>query len=236
MAQLTELLRVLQPLDGRDEQTLYNSARKLREEGLLPKGKRGSGAPELSFEDAANVLLGVVGSTRSVDAADRCRLLGGLKNIQMDWTSESFEPARLLRDSLTDLLSNLPQNFNLIANAISSAEKIKGKSKVRQRLCDCVLNRGPVALNLLLRGRSARLEVITSSGAILVFADYVSDPNETLHKEAFDRRAKDREVVVQFGLMTLVATHYAVGSEIARKDMDHMLGMSTLELLQGKAR
>ncbi|MGR3478026.1 MAG: hypothetical protein ACU0EX_10870 [Sulfitobacter sp.] len=67
MATLPKMLELIQPFDGRDEGTLLQFGRVLREAGYIPAGKRGKGAPDLGLEHAANLLLGTYGAASPKD-------------------------------------------------------------------------------------------------------------------------------------------------------------------------
>lgn len=57
MAKLPALVTALSKCDERERTTLDHYARVIREAGLIPTTKRGSGAAEMTFREAANLLI-----------------------------------------------------------------------------------------------------------------------------------------------------------------------------------
>ncbi len=231
MAQLTDLLRALQPLDGRDKQTLYNSARKLRNTGYLPKGKRGAGAPEMGFLEAAIVLLGVIGSTKAVDLPERLVLLMDLKCSESEWMSDDPTKGTNLLQALVALLSNLPTQLLEIGKLLVARNPDSDDDEddiTRTQLRDCVEGRGPIDLRVMLRNRSARIELISSSG-VLRHVDYVSNPYSDVAYLAYLDRPLDREVIIQFGLPMLFQAYMCVAEDEDRELMAALVGYSKAE-------
>lgn len=58
MAKLPALVAALTECDDRDRATLDWVARAIREAGCIPTGKRGAGAADMTFREAANLLIG----------------------------------------------------------------------------------------------------------------------------------------------------------------------------------
>ena len=62
MATLPKMIEALSKLDNRPKPAVQQFGRAIREAGHIPKGKRGAGAPELTANDIASLLLGTYGS------------------------------------------------------------------------------------------------------------------------------------------------------------------------------
>lgn len=77
MAKLPAIIELIARHDPRSVATVTNYARVLRDDGLLPKGKRGRGAPDLDAIEVAHLVLGLAGASDAVDAPGAARLLSG---------------------------------------------------------------------------------------------------------------------------------------------------------------
>lgn len=75
MARLPAVIEVIARHDSRGAKTIENYARVIREAGLLPRGKRGVGAPHMTAEDAANLLMGLCGTSEAAKAPEAVKLL-----------------------------------------------------------------------------------------------------------------------------------------------------------------
>lgn len=121
MARLPAVIEVIARHDSRGAKTIENYARVIREAGLLPRGKRGVGAPHLTAEDAANLLMGLCGTSEAAKAPEAIRLLSSARLAETG-TTYGFE----VRPS-SDLLSKWSiagsaQTFGEIITALIDGE------------------------------------------------------------------------------------------------------------------
>jgi len=121
MARLPAVIEVIARHDSRGAKTIENYARVIREAGLLPRGKRGVGAPHLTAEDAANLLMGLCGTSEAAKAPEAIKLLSSARLAETG-TTYGFE----VRPS-SDLLSkwsivDSAQTFGEIITALIDGE------------------------------------------------------------------------------------------------------------------
>lgn len=79
MARLPAIIDLIAKHDTRSVATINNYARVLREAGVLPKGKRGRGAPDLHPLEVADLVLGLAGASDAVDAPHAVAVLKNMK-------------------------------------------------------------------------------------------------------------------------------------------------------------
>lgn len=89
MATLPQTISALESVAGRDHATLTQYGRIIREAGLLPRGKRGGGAPQMTPENIAMLMLGVYFSDAPKDAALTAERLRSYKVANVE-SSESY--------------------------------------------------------------------------------------------------------------------------------------------------
>lgn len=78
MAKLPALLDLLASFPGVDRKSVELKSRVLREDGLLSRGKRGSGAPDVTSMDAATIVLAHMAESGASCAPDAVRAYRGL--------------------------------------------------------------------------------------------------------------------------------------------------------------
>lgn len=79
MASFPQLISAFAEEDGRDVAALTQFGRELRENGLLPRGKRGHGSPQMEAKDAAMMLCGITPSCGPKDAVATAMRIGSLR-------------------------------------------------------------------------------------------------------------------------------------------------------------
>ncbi|NDV53925.1 hypothetical protein [Salipiger sp. PrR003] len=79
MAKLPAIIDLISKHDTRSVATISNYARVLRDHGLLPKGKRGRGAPDIHPLEVADLVLGLAGAFDAVNAPHATRVLRAAK-------------------------------------------------------------------------------------------------------------------------------------------------------------
>ncbi|MDH2327836.1 hypothetical protein QCN27_13275 [Cereibacter sp. SYSU M97828] len=79
MAKLPAIIDLIVKHDTKSVATISNYARVLRDAGILPKGKRGRGAPDLHPTEIADLVMGVAGAGDAVDAPHAVEMLRGAK-------------------------------------------------------------------------------------------------------------------------------------------------------------
>jgi hypothetical protein len=87
-----------------NQQTLDRIGGSLRKKGMVSVGGRGPNAPQITPEDAKNIILGLLGSDNASKAADAVKKLSNLK---------SPETGRRAGDAITLLFTNPDYRFNL---------------------------------------------------------------------------------------------------------------------------
>ena len=101
MASIGEFTRRFAKITGLPEGSVVKFSRELRDGGLLTTGARGVNAPEMTFLDAARMLVAVLATDRPSRAAKVVRDFGSLKTWTVIPNSKHSEFA-LVRCGLTD--------------------------------------------------------------------------------------------------------------------------------------
>jgi hypothetical protein len=127
MACLPQRLDALTAADGRrDRATLNNIARAIREDGLLPRGTTGRGAPRMNTRNAADLLIAVVLPVPRGEAADAARQFGTLRRRPhgmdrlSDWRLQLAEAPTFV-EALTVLIEQAPAIGDTVVQWIDDA-------------------------------------------------------------------------------------------------------------------
>lgn len=79
MARLPALVKAIAAHDDRPETLIGHFARVLRNEGLIVSDRTGLGAPEMTYEDAATLLMATLGTSAPAGGPAAVRRMRGLK-------------------------------------------------------------------------------------------------------------------------------------------------------------
>lgn len=234
MATLPQLIAALQKHDGRDLGTITQFGRMIREAGYLPGGKRGAGAPKMTFGDAAVLILGLYGSSSPAAAPGYIAKMRTLAPDEHVDTAHEIPPltciegAENLLDALAILIEVTP---GLVVHALTVARQAASDGMVqrseqgRTEVTQAQIERaGNAYMAMVLRGEYLRFEVVLQRdlASMRILTDnpkkivwerrFVLDTellNSDYYTDALSRPA-DRRTVVTFGLPTLMAAWVAV--------------------------
>lgn len=138
MARLPALIDLIASFRGGERKNLELQARFLREAGLLSRGKRGSGAPPVTAEDAAVLLLAHLATTSATSAPDIVQRYSKLSNYLYEdpeyeryWPKYSranlmFWPiysARTSLDALKTMIIAADRCWNFCSDALEPLEQ-----------------------------------------------------------------------------------------------------------------
>lgn len=114
MATLPQTISALEAVAGRDRATLVQYGRVIREDNLLPRGKPGGGAPQMTAENLAMLMFGIYFADAPKDAASTARRLGDYRRASAD-TRDDLPPVfhriaacSTLREALTVTIAGVP--------------------------------------------------------------------------------------------------------------------------------
>lgn len=219
MARLPQLISTLALVDGRRVGTIEHGSRVLREEGLLVSGKRGVGAPEMDFADAANLLIAVNAADTLVDAPEATRLMRSLRpvgevNDQEFYPLPDIERQENFGDALGWVIMCAPYIVDLIDRFIDEryGPHYSDKHRVALRR-QARLGMGPVAFKIELARTFARLAIewVDAYPEVRWQRRYYL-PSDMLSNvpRAFQG---DRKVRVEIGLPTIIALHECISGK-----------------------
>jgi hypothetical protein len=210
MATLPKMLELIQPVDGRDEGTLLQFGRVLREAGYIPAGKRGKGAPNMGLEHAANLLLGTYGAASPKDGPKAVANLRTLEAYEFD--GDFHEECEVLRDimekatfgeALEDLIIGVPELETSIVRIIdpdcnlSEEEEANCRSLAR-------LGMGPANVKVKMYPNWAEI-AIDQFGHIRWSARYWVNTDRLVAGYYNEAAKADRKSVTEFSICTLAA-------------------------------
>lgn len=138
MARLPALIDLIASFRSGERKNLELQARVLREAGMLSRGKRGSGAPPVTFEDAAILLLAHLATTSATSAPDIVQRYSRLNNClyddpEYDWYQPRYNRANLMfwpiysartsLDALKTMIITADRCWNFCRNAPEPLEE-----------------------------------------------------------------------------------------------------------------
>ena len=126
MATPKELVHAVARTSGVSEATVIVHDRNLLMAGLRTEGQRGRGKSEVTFRDAAHLLMAVAASRNVKDSAEVALTYGKLvadRNIEIKHTVDNGQDTESLADALTYLLEELPR-------LLDSGIRLPGRSVV----------------------------------------------------------------------------------------------------------
>lgn len=216
MATLPKMIQAFQPLDGRDIATLTQHGRVLREAGLIPAGKRGVGAPQMTSKLAAILLLGIFGSATPKDGPVAVDRMGDLKHHftegPMADTFERFTGRQRLGDTLATLIERAPEFLSLFSKIIEhdrdwteeQIDLIRSQTARGGGLIDTEIKIGAVSANIK-----------ANWGDVLLFnAIYMVDSERFMAGEYSSVQNVERKVTISFTFRTIAALHEAVTGDV----------------------
>lgn len=221
MAKLPALIAKLAPLDGRSMETLAHVARVIRERGLMTTTKRGVGAAEMTVRDATNLLIALNGAHVPKDAPDAVEHY------------RSFS-----RTGLCEPLPGFPESMYRAFNASTFGDALEKLIEVAPLLVETVRKlHNQVHMSrsedyddsdgrdflLALRSADCGVEVSfqkTHATIALYDKDEFDDRrnyivalfvlNRNHSRSSYQQQWADREVIVNIGLLTLMAVWFAL--------------------------
>jgi len=144
MARLPALIDDLAAHDVRGRSTVEVAARMIREAGLIRTTKRGRGGEDVTWSDAAALLIGICASEVPRDAPDAVRRFSGLVPVtDDDPVLEAGLPsvlanvmaARTFRDAVAGLIKDAEDLLGLARSSASAhALRVRGASPDRRGL------------------------------------------------------------------------------------------------------
>lgn len=208
MATLPKMLELIQPFDGRDEGTLLQFGRVLREAGYIPAGKRGKGAPDLGLEHAVNLLLGTYGAASPKDGPKAVANLRSLESYK--FAGNFHEGCEVLRDimekktfgeALEELIIGVPEVLTSIVRFMDPDCELSEEDEKTWRL-RAARGMGPADVKVRLYPAFAKILIMQAHRPLweaeyTVNGDRLAEYNDALNA--------DRKTIIEFSLRTLAA-------------------------------
>ncbi|SIT75311.1 hypothetical protein [Pontibaca methylaminivorans] len=208
MATLPKMLELIQPFDGRDDGTLLQFGRVLREAGYIPAGKRGRGAPDLGLEHAANLLLGTYGAASPKDGP---KAVANLRTLQAFVFEGNFhEGCEVLRDimeketfgeALEELILGVPEILTSIVRIMDPNCQLSDEDECswRERISQGM---GPADVKVRLYPTFASIAIMQAQRPLWEAQYIVNDDRIDEYKDAMNA---DRKSITEFSIRTLAA-------------------------------
>ncbi len=220
MAKLPALVSALAECDDRDRSTLDHIARVIREAGLIPTTKRGSGASDMTVREAANLLIGASTAEHPKSAAMVVPLYRSLIGQNLSPNDEQrgvfarISEARTFGDALETLIEGAPE---VLASSFQYVDDAYGGNHTAEqlRLLKAMVLRGDLAAVEVIFSRPtpyAEMRVVTRPAGqerLQYHWRFMVDADLFMQGFYTDRR-RDRTSTVTVGLRTLLALFAAV--------------------------
>lgn len=211
MATLPRVIRALQPYDGRDEATLTQHARLLREAGYIPGGKRGVGAPQMTNHHSAVLLLGIFASPTPKDSVSTVEALGILRHHFTEGPlTAKFEwlQGRDFLHALTLIIERATKITDLLAETMETGRTWTDDQIVRLR---STAAEGGGLIDFKFEIGAAAATIRASWGPVeLLKVIYMVDSERFMAGEYNSRMNVDRKVTTEFSLRTIVGLHNVI--------------------------
>lgn len=216
MATLPKMIQVFQPLDGRDIATLTQHGRVLREAGLIPAGKRGVGAPQMTAQHAAILLLGIFGSATPKDGPVAVDRMSDLKHHFTDGPMadmfESFTGRQRLGDTLATLIERAPEFLIYFFKII---EHDRDWTEEQIDLIRRQTERGGGLIGTEIKIGAVSAEIRANWGDQVLFnAIYMVDSDRYMAGDYNSIQNRERKVTVSFTFRTIAALYEAVAGDV----------------------
>lgn len=211
MATLPRIIHALQPYDGRDESTLTQHGRLLREAGFIPGGKRGVGAPHMTHRHAAVLLLGIFASPTPKDSVATIAALGSLRHhFTQGPLADNFNWLDGLEflEALALLIERAPE-ITILLGDIASADQEWTIEQIEVAHGQAAKGGGLIDFNIEIGATSATIKVSWGPHELLKVI-YMVDSDRFMAGEYNSRLNSDRKVTTTFSLRTIVALHNAI--------------------------
>lgn len=216
MATLPQMIDAIQKVDGRELSTLTQFGRVIREAGFIPGGKRGVGAPHMTFENAASLMMGIFACEAPKDAPraiatlrslkfERCE--GELKNEVLD----DVLAAANFGEAIEELIIGTPELITGIVGEFVGEAALEDE---KHRL-SVMTAKGLSPMSILVRlfPSHAIIEVRRYSDKTIWEAHFGVDC-DLLMQGFYNLPDSDRRVEVRFSQVSLMAVHMAAMSGI----------------------
>lgn len=208
MATLPKMLETIQPFDGRDEGTLRQFGRVLREAGYLPAGKRGLGAPNLELSHTANLLLGTYGAASPKDGP---KAVANLRTLEA-WTfaGEFHDQCEVLRDimgkktfgeAVEELILGVPEIVTAIVRIMDPGCVLSEADEQSWRV-RAARGMGAADVKVRLYPAGAEIMVMQAQRTLWEAQYVVSDDRLSEYDDAINA---DRKTITEFSIRTLAA-------------------------------
>jgi hypothetical protein len=204
MATLPQTVTALESVAGRDHATLTQYGRIIREAGLLPRGKRGAGAPQMTPENIAILMLGMYFSDTPKDAALTAERLRAYKLVNVEG-SEDFAAAfaglgecQHFGEALATLIASQPDLVTTFEGYIETAYAGYSATAIAALKADL---HSVVSLSVAVNGINAEIECHVDRVRQWK-ASYSMDLTKWAAGE-YGFAASDRRVSASFGLRSL---------------------------------
>lgn len=216
MATLPQMIDAIQKVDGRELSTLTQFGRVIREAGFIPGGKRGVGAPHVTFENAASLMMGIFACEAPKDAPRAIVALRSLKfeRAHGDLHNEVLADviaAENFGEALEELIIGIPE---LITGIVGEFVGDAASEDEKHRLAVmAATGLSPVSIWVRLFPAHAIIEVRQHHHKMIWEAHFGVDC-DLLMQGFYNLPNSDRRVEVSFSQVSLLAVHMAAMSGI----------------------
>jgi len=214
MTTLPQLIDALAKVDGRDHATLTQFGRVLREAGLLPTGKRGGGAPRMSPETGATILMATQGAFMPKDGPKavtdiRSYELCDTFPDEIPYPFSKISDCQNCGEAMAELISIVPEIIDFMCSDIGP-DPIEKQGRALRLVCR---NMAPTSLRVRIFGGNLEILLHHFDKGPIVKIHY--QLNLDLFDSGFykDFTRWDRQVQVTFSLKTLIEIHACVSGE-----------------------
>lgn len=215
MATLPKMIQAFKPLDGRDEATLTQHGRVLREAGLIPGGKRGVGAPHMTARHTAILLLGIYGSATPKDAPEAVDRIGDLRHHFTDGLLheifDRFVGVTFL-DTLENMIARAPEIVGFLFKIVKENQDWT-EDQLNLHVQQMQRGGGLIDMTVEIGGTAARIKAKWGDDELLD-SIFMVDGDRFMAGEYNARINADRKVTVSFSLRTIAALYEAMAGDV----------------------
>lgn len=215
MATLPKMIQAFKPLDGRDEATLTQHGRVMREAGLIPGGKRGVGAPHMTARHTAILLLGIYGSATPKDAPEAVDRMGDLRHhFTGGPLHEIFD--RFVGDNLLDTLENMiaraPEIVGVLFQIVKNNQDWT-EDQMKLHVEQMQRGSGLIDTTVEIGGTWAKIKYKWGETELME-SIFMVDSEQFMAGEYNARMNADRKVTVSFSLRTIAVLYEAMAGDV----------------------
>ena len=213
LARLPALIGKIAPLDGRSVETLAHIARIIRERGLMATTKRGVGAAEMTSRDAANLLIALNGAQHPQEAPEAVQYYRTLPLTRQSDPGKGYPASAYKVLNAPNFGEALEKLIDIVPVLVKSARTKHNRLHERATLDEFLSALKKVrCVNVRFEKASAWIALYDKD----MFDNYWVDAQSSFackNKQVlapFRQRWNDRQVVVEIGLLTLMAVWFAL--------------------------